>query len=117
MRRSHALQLYSDHSSPLVNTRHAPPSLALEYPPDAISADRSQPTSLLGVVEHLFEHREERIHVTADKAINILGGAGCRIEPVLQRGAAFEEEQLASILVERTLDRADGDRVHENMLT
>ena len=57
-----------------------------------------------------FEHDEERIHVTADQSIDVLGGAGGRVEPVLKQGAALEQEQLTSVLVERTLDRADSDR-------
>lgn len=74
---------------------------------DFTAAQRQRPP---GLIKHLFEHREERIHVTADQTIDILGGAGRRVEPMLKQGAAFEQEQLASILVERTLDRADGHR-------
>lgn len=50
------------------------------------------------------------IEVAADQTVDVLGGAGRRVQPVLEQGAALEQEQVPSLGVDRTLHGGDRDR-------
>ena len=59
------------------------------------------------LIERSLQSGEERVHAATDETIHILGGAGCRSEPMLEERAALEEEQLSSADIKSALYGGD----------